>query len=110
MFIPFCFLWVFISCVINCAAHASEAQLVDIAWSIDEPTCLPENDCCPIRVSNLSLLPDRRSPLPQIEARPLEHYASSNIRFLQRLQSGASLRPHSSVSETPLERSCALRI
>src|ERR1044072_2696940 len=85
MLLPLCFLWVFISCVIFCTAHGSEAEREDIRWSVDETTFISETDCCPVRVAQLSLLPERRSPVPQIGGDQHELCALSTDQFSHQL-------------------------
>jgi hypothetical protein len=64
--LPVCFVWVFVACVIICTAHAAEEQSQYGVCSASETELSQDTQCCPISVSQVSLLACRRSPILQV--------------------------------------------
>jgi len=58
--------WTFVACSIICTDHALEVQSEQVARSAVQTALSEEAACCPISSSQLSILPDRRTPIPQV--------------------------------------------
>lgn len=108
--LPVCFLWVFASCVMICTAHASEEQREGVSWLLNETSFLSETDCCPFSNSQLSELPNRRSPVPQVSSSQAKLSALFNEPLLHRLATFEHPSQLLPCSDSPFERSCTLRI
>src|SRR5215216_5206319 len=108
--LPVCFVWTFAACVMICTAHASEVLSERAISSFTESEFLSNIDCCPVSTSQLSVLPDRRSPIPQFSG---NHPALCSLST-ELPQRGIATHTHKSFlrcfPDLPLDRLCTLRI
>lgn len=109
IWLPLCFVWVFVACVSLCSLHgAGEHNTPSVLSQVADSS--HESNCCPIREATSWVLPERQSSNPQaggdVQAAsvplvlPTGYAPYSNARML--------IQP--STSDPPLERLCALRI
>lgn len=110
MFLPLCFLWSFVACVVICSDDVEQKPEAYIISLASEVSSSDKSDCCPIANLPASLLPERPSftaqigsdfqilPAPSLQPLPVSAYQYGHNTI------GPS--PHG----TPLERLCVLRI
>lgn len=109
VFLPVCFVWAFVACVIICSedvGHADEAQIVGFV----EVNASDESDCCPMSDLPASLLPER----PSFKAQISGDYQALTAPSIQSLPAIAFLYTRSTIGPSlhgpPLERLSVLRI
>jgi hypothetical protein len=110
LFLPICFVWIFVACVMICTAHAAEVQNEHAVCSSPETELLPKADCCPISGSQMSVLPERRAPHPKVSGDHVALFAPSVGLAFQRLRAHNRVLAVPSFPDPPLARSCVLLI
>jgi hypothetical protein len=108
--LPVCLAWTVAACVMLCTAHASEVQREHGACTAGATEFSQEDACCPVTASQMSALPDRRSPVPKVGG---DHPAPCALaieppRRVRPARAQTFRRP--CFSDPPLERCPALRI